>query len=157
MDHIEPENRALIPKARERAKERTKDVDRQHPSNRNITNITPKSERDIEARNQMVNKLSGDLEVAIGLRERIQFTKFTLSSTNLVEGWWLSRTPRRPTPSSRVPGASVSHEHSLFLRLVAALAVCGTRVDSVLVVEAAADRVAFDELIAHSCLFEALQ
>jgi hypothetical protein len=51
--------------AREQAKERTKDVDRQHPLNRNITNIKPKSERDIEGRRkQMANKLSGDSEVA---------------------------------------------------------------------------------------------
>lgn len=46
-------------------------------------------------------------------------------------------------------GASVAHEDRLLLHHVPTLAMCGTRVNGVLVVEAPADRVAFDDLIAH--------
>jgi hypothetical protein len=44
---------------------------------------------------------------------------------------------------------SVAHEDGLLLDDMAALSMSSTRVDSVLVVETPADRVAFDDLITH--------
>ncbi|KAL4901783.1 hypothetical protein BDW74DRAFT_159507 [Aspergillus multicolor] len=61
----------------------------------------------------------------------------------------LSRAPRGHAPSSRVPRAGISHEYGLLLGLVAALPVCGAGVDGVLVVEALADRITLDDLVAH--------
>jgi hypothetical protein len=48
-----------------------------------------------------------------------------------------------------VAAACVSHEDSLLLDAVAALSCGEALVDGVLVVEALADRVAFDDLVAH--------
>jgi hypothetical protein len=48
-----------------------------------------------------------------------------------------------------VGGTSVAHEDRLLLHHVAALAVGSTWIDSVPVVETPADRVAFNDLIAH--------
>lgn len=43
----------------------------------------------------------------------------------------------------------VTHEDGLLLNDMAALAMAGTGIDGVLVVEAPADGVAFDDLVAH--------
>lgn len=52
-------------------------------------------------------------------------------------------------PVAAVAAAGVAHEHRLLLDNVTPLAMSSAGIDGVLVIETPADRVAFDDLIAH--------